>query len=161
MIIRWTPDELEAYRRRAGGEAPADAPRATTQQRAAAAMSAQRERSSAPADLEGALNAELLRAKLGPYERNYRFDARRRWELDFAWLVERVAIEVQGGVQSYGRVGHTRPEQYQRDTVKTRAAQLMGWIVLPCTAACIRDGSIVADVETALELRRPHAGRDR
>lgn len=153
MIIRWTPDELEAYQRRAAGEAAP--PKERTQQRAAAAMSAGRERSNAPADLEGALHSELLRAKLAPYERNYRFDPRRRWELDFAWPGARVAIEVQGGVESYGRVGHTRPDQYQRDTRKTRAAQLMGWIVLPCTAACIRDGSIVADVETALELRRP------
>ena len=160
MIIRWTPDELAAYKRRAAGEAPAP-PGERTQQRAAAAMSAGRERSNAPADLEGALNAELLRARLGPYERNYRFDPRRRWELDFAWPGARVAIEVQGGVESYGRVGHTRPDQYKRDTRKTRAAQLMGWIVLPCTAACIRDGSIVADVETALELRRPHASGNR
>lgn len=161
-MIRWTPDELEAYRKRAAGDAPAPPAPKATQQRAAAAMSAGRERSSAPADLEGALNAELLRARLGPFLRNYRFDPRRRWELDFAWPGARVAIEVQGGVESYGRVGHTRPDQYMRDTRKTRAAQLMGWIVLPCTAACIRDGSIVADVETALELRRPpHASRDR
>lgn len=164
MIIRWTPDEFDEYRRRSGlnglveaadrSQAAPLARKDNSQQAAAAKLSAKRERSSAAPDLEAALGVTLMQAKLGGFETNYRFDVPRRWELDFAWIRPRVAIEVQGGVQSYGRVGHTRPESYQRDAEKMRRAQLMGWIVLPCTPADLRDGSIIADLETALELRR-------
>ena len=100
---------------------------------------------------------DLMQAGLGGFERNYQFDTPRRWELDFAWLTSRVAIEVQGGVHSRG--AHVRPDGFQRDCRKSRRAQLMGWIVLPCTAADLKDKSIIADVETALELRRPGGAR--
>lgn len=112
-----------------------------------------RDISTAPPDIEGALAVDLMQAGLGGFERNYRFDLPRRWELDFAWPMARVAIEVQGGLHSYG--AHVRPAGYKRDAAKSRRAQLMGWILLPCTAADLKDKSIIADVETALEIRRP------
>lgn len=153
MTLRYTEAELAIIQARMRGEQPPEQPTpATERARASARVSAERERSDAPPDIEGALVVELQRAGLGGYQRNYRFDPRRRLELDFAWPVARVAIEVQGGIHSYG--AHVRPEGYRRDAEKTRRAQLMGWIVLPCLAADVRDGSIVADVETALELRR-------
>jgi very-short-patch-repair endonuclease len=151
-VIRWTEAELAAHRARQRGEAE-PAPPAPTAASAAARASAKRERSTEAPDIEGALVVELQRAGLGGYVRNHRFDPRRRLELDFAWLVPRVAIEVQGGIHSRG--AHVRPKGYQRDAEKSRRAQLMGWLVLPCTAEDVRTGAIVEDVETALELRRP------
>lgn len=142
MTIRWTEEQLAAH---LGQTKPRTAPAPSKQ-------ATPKPRSEAPPDIEGALVVELQRAGLAGYERNYRFDPRRRLELDFAWVVQKVAVEVQGGIHSYG--AHVRPEGYRRDAEKTRRAQLMGWIVLPCLAADVRDGSIVADVETALELRR-------
>lgn len=158
MTIRWTPEQYEAWKKTTGQEPSrvalaADPPAMN----AGAALSAKRERSSAAPDIEAALVVELLRAGLGGFERNYRFDPRRRWEMDFAWPAARVAIEVQGGLHSRG--AHVRPEGYTRDARKARRALLMDWKVFPCTAACVRDGSIVADVETALELRRPGGAR--
>lgn len=150
-MIRWTEAELAAHRARQRGEAE-PAPPAPTAASAAARASAKRERSTEAPDIEGALVVELQRAGLGGYQRNYRFDPRRRLELDFAWPVQRVAIEVQGGIHSYG--AHVRPAGYRRDGEKSRRAQLMGWIVFPCTAKDVADGTIVQDVETALELRR-------
>lgn len=142
MTIRWTEEQLAAH---LGQTKPRTAPAPSKQ-------ATPKPRSDAPPDIEGALVVELQRAGLAGYQRNYRFDPRRRSELDFAWVAQKVAIEVQGGIHSYG--AHVRPEGYRRDAEKTRRAQLMGWIVLPCLAADVRDGSIVADVETALELRR-------
>lgn len=156
MTIRWTDDELADAQRRMAGVMQAQIGVGEIKKRTAAAdagrASGARERSTAAPDIEGALVVELQRAGLGGYERNYRFDPRRRLELDFAWVAARVAIEVQGGVHSRG--AHVRPEGYRRDAEKSRRAQLMGWLVLPCLAADVKDKSIIADVETALELRR-------
>lgn len=154
MTLRYTEAEAAALIARLRGEAPAEAPSSPVAERARASarVSAERPRSEAPPDIEGALIVELQRAGLGGFERNYRFDPRRRLELDFAWPVQRVAIEVQGGIHSYG--AHVRPAGYRRDGEKSRRAQLMGWMVFPCTAKDVADGTIVQDVETALELRR-------
>lgn len=154
MTIRFTEAELAAAQARMRGEDVKERHDAAvaTMAAKAGATGARRELSKAPPDIEGALVVELQRAGLGGYERNYRFDPRRRLELDFAWIAARVAIEVQGGVHSRG--AHVRPEGYRRDAEKSRRAQLMGWLVLPCLAADVKDRSIIADVETALELRR-------
>lgn len=152
MTIRWTPEQLAAWEKQRGVEPSRVELPTDTKAAAAGRASGKRERSSEAPDIEGALVVELQRAGLGGYERNYRFDPRRRLELDFAWIAARVAIEVQGGVHSRG--AHVRPEGYRRDAEKSRRAQLMGWIVLPCLAADVKDRSIIADVETALELRR-------
>jgi len=153
MTIRYTPEQFAELQLRMGLRHDArPIPPPDTKAAAAGRASGKRERSSEAPDIEGALVVELQRAGLGGYERNYRFDPRRRLELDFAWIAARVAIEVQGGVHSRG--AHVRPEGYRRDAEKSRRAQLMGWLVLPCLAADVKDLSIIADVETALELRR-------
>lgn len=139
--------QLQANLRGEAAPSPAAAKAA-----AAGRMSGARERSTKAPDIEGALVVDLLQAGLGGFERNYQFDPVRKWELDFAWVMARVAIEVQGGVHSRG--AHVRPVGFKRDCRKSCRAQLMGWIVLPCTAADLKDKSIIADVETALELRR-------
>lgn len=153
MTIRYTPEQFEELQLRMGvrhGAMPSMPP--DTKASAAGRASGKRERSTEAPDIEGALVVELQRAGLGGYERNYKFDPRRRLELDFAWVSARVAIEVQGGIHSRG--AHVRPEGYRRDAEKSRRAQLMGWMVLPCLASDVKDRSIIADVETALELRR-------
>jgi very-short-patch-repair endonuclease len=154
VTIRWTPEQYDAWKKTTGKDpARVELPTDPKPANAGAALSAKRERSSAAPDLEGALVVDLMQAGLGGFERNYQFDTPRRWELDFAWLSARVAIEVQGGVHSRG--AHVRPDGFKRDCRKSRRAQLMGWIVFPCTSADLKDRSIIADVETALELRRP------
>lgn len=160
-IVRWTEEELAAWRqqyelRAKHQQSELREPVFATvapKPNAGAALSAKRARSSEAPDIEGALVVDLMQARLGGFERNYRFDPKRKFELDFAWVAERVAVEVQGGLHSRG--AHVRPVGYTRDAQKARRAQLMGWIVLSCTAGCVRDKSIIVDVETALELRRP------
>lgn len=156
MTVRYTEVEFATVQARMRGEQERAQEHAQEQRRTlaqkAGTTAARRDRSTAPPDIEGALVVDLMQAGLGGFERNYQFDRPRRWELDFAWLMQRVAIEVQGGMHSRG--AHVRPAGYRRDSQKSRRAQLMGWIVLPCTAADLSDKSIIADVETALELRR-------
>jgi len=148
--LHWTEAEYLEHQRKRGEAKPLIEP-TKAPLNAGARLSARRERSDAAPDIEGALVVELLQAGMGGFERNYRFAPRRRLELDFAWLGQRVAVEVQGGIHSRG--GHVRPDGFTRDVEKMRLAQLMGWIVLPCTAACIRSGALLADIRTAMGLR--------
>lgn len=58
----------------------------------------------------------------------YQFHSARRWRFDFAWPMQRIAIEIDGGIWSQGR--HTRGSGYLRDLAKFNAAMMLGWKVL-------------------------------
>lgn len=60
--------------------------------------------------------------------REYRFDKRRRWRADFAWLDARVLVEIEGGVWNRGR--HVTPRGFLNDAEKYLAATLQGWAVI-------------------------------
>lgn len=61
----------------------------------------------------------------------FRFDPRRRWRMDWAWPLEKVALEVEGAVFNQGR--HTRGIGYIRDMEKYSEAAIAGWCVVRCT----------------------------
>ncbi len=63
----------------------------------------------------------------------HRFHAQRKWRFDYAFVAERVALEVEGGVYSGGR--HTRPAGFLGDMAKHNEAAVDGWLVLRCTPA--------------------------
>jgi len=62
----------------------------------------------------------------------------RDWRFDFAWVPERVAVEVEGGTWSRGR--HSRGAGFAEDCRKYNAAALMGWFVFRVTADMIKNG---------------------
>jgi very-short-patch-repair endonuclease len=71
---------------------------------------------------------DLWRLLSGPeLVAEHRFHPERRWRLDFAHLVTKTAIEINGGVWSGGR--HVRGAGYLRDREKVNAAQMLGWRV--------------------------------
>jgi hypothetical protein len=75
----------------------------------------------------------------------------RRWRFDAAYVPERIAIEVEGGIFTNGR--HIRSSGFLGDMSKYNAAALEGWAVLRYSPAQISDGAWVEDVKRALALR--------
>jgi len=53
------------------------------------------------------------------------------WRLDFAWPVEMIALEVEGGVWSRGR--HVRPAGFLEDIRKYNSLAIEGWTLLRVT----------------------------
>ena len=74
----------------------------------------------------------LCRSDLGvECVKEYRFHSTRKWRFDFAIPRYKVAIEIDGGVWTYGR--HNRAAGYIADMEKMNAAASLGWIVLKFT----------------------------
>ena len=73
----------------------------------------------------------VLAPDLPDPETEYRFAPPRKWRMDFAWPIERVAVELDGGVYSGGR--HTRGSGFVKDCEKLNAATVRGWRVLRYT----------------------------
>ena len=58
----------------------------------------------------------------------HKFHKRRKWKLDIAWPVKKVAVEIEGGVWKYGR--HNRASTFIKDMEKYNALAEMGWLLL-------------------------------
>lgn len=58
----------------------------------------------------------------------YRFDPDRRWRFDYAWIPERVALEVDGGI--FVRGAHTRGARILKTHEKLNRAAALNWRVL-------------------------------
>ena len=89
------------------------------------------------------------------YEREHRFARHlgRRFAFDFAWVQQRVAVELEGGTWSGGR--HTRGAGYENDCKKYNLAVLEGWAVLRFTSTMLNEdpqGAVLA-VLALLEQR--------
>ena len=59
----------------------------------------------------------------------------RKYRFDFAFPIERVAIELEGGVWSGGR--HTRGAGYEADCTKYNIAAMLDWAVLRYTTSML------------------------
>jgi very-short-patch-repair endonuclease len=87
----------------------------------------------------------LLKSYGWDFAKEKRFHPTRRWRFDFVVLgIDKVAIEVEGGIFSKGR--HTRGSGYIGDMEKYNEAALMGWKVLRYPAHDIST-RVIADLE--------------
>ena len=105
-------------------------------------------------DLEAAFARAfaLLAADYPQPVREYRFHPTRKWRFDFAWVRERVAVEIEGGAWSQGR--HTRGAGFSEDCAKYNAATCAGWSVLRFTGDMLRDpAQCIAQVIELLETQ--------
>lgn len=100
--------------------------------------------------LNGEAAVEYLLKSYGwDFVREVRFHPSRRWRFDFVVLgLDKVAVEVEGGVWSGGR--HTRGRGYIGDMEKYNEAALMGWKVLRYPASDIST-RVIADLERLKE----------
>jgi very-short-patch-repair endonuclease len=89
----------------------------------------------------------------GGYIQEHKFHPTRKWRFDYAWLAQRVALEVEGGAWSGGR--HTRGKGYIGDMEKYNAAGLLGWLVLRVTPQQVESGEAGELVSEALAKRKP------
>jgi hypothetical protein len=83
--------------------------------------------------------------------REFRFHTTRRWKFDYAWPLENLAVEVEGGAWTNGR--HTRGKGYLGDMEKYNEAALHGWTVLRVTPQQVRTGYALSLVDRALRAR--------
>ena len=102
--------------------------------------------------LELALIAQIRAAGLPDPILEHRFHPVRRWRFDFAWIAQRLVLEVEGGTWNGGR--HTRGVGFEADCEKYNTATLMGWRVLRVTGAHIRRGDALLWLEQALNADR-------
>lgn len=69
----------------------------------------------------------------------YRFAPPRRFRADFCAVDERIIIEVQGGIWSRRRMGHSTGAGIQRDCEKFAIAASLDYLIFPLTEGMIEE----------------------
>lgn len=88
----------------------------------------------------------MLRAeRISGWEREWKFHPTRKWRFDFAWPLEKFAVEIEGGVWSGGR--HTRGKGFIEDCIKYNEAVMLGWRVIRVTTEMVENGEAMAYIE--------------
>lgn len=108
--------------------------------------------SPAQSDLERAFAFQVRAAGIRAAVPEYQFTPPRRWRFDFAWIDERVAVEIEGGLYVAGR--HTRASGFEADAEKYAEAAIAGWLVLRVTGHMVEDLRALKLLERALRARR-------
>ena len=83
-------------------------------------------------------------------EAEYRFDPDRRWRFDWAWVQQRVALEVNGGVWIAGR--HSRGRGQIADYEKWSEAAAQGWRMIHVIPDQLQDEKTLDMIRRALRL---------
>lgn len=86
---------------------------------------------------------------LPPPVGEYRFHPVRRWRFDWAFIAQKLAVEVEGGVFIQGR--HSRGAGMVKDMEKYNAATTAGWRILRVTPKQIASGEALDIVTAALK----------
>ena len=90
----------------------------------------------------------------------YVFAAPRKFAFDYAWIAEKIALEVEGGVYGRGKPcpacgrkrggAHSSVQGILRDITKYNLAASMGWLVFRCTPAQLESGEAAAMIAKAM-----------
>lgn len=136
--LRWTPEQLAQYNKRREPKLRIDEPIVLVPQPRPVSK------------LERRFSQQLAdNPDLPPHQRNYFFLPDRDMELDFAWPMVKLAVEVQGGV-------HRIKAMFMRDIEKRAFAMLAGWRVLELDDDAIRSGRGLQWLRTLLETGAPN-----
>jgi very-short-patch-repair endonuclease len=85
----------------------------------------------------------------------YRFHPVRRWRFDAAFIEQRIALEIDGGLFIGGR--HTRGAGAERDMEKFAEAMILGWRVLRVSPGQLKSGQAALWLASLLLKGRPIA----
>jgi hypothetical protein len=78
----------------------------------------------------------------------WKFHGTRKWAFDWAFVNEKVAIEIEGGAHVYGR--HHRPKGYANDCEKYNEATILGWRLIRVSPQQFASGAALELVRRAL-----------
>jgi hypothetical protein len=101
--------------------------------------------------LEYDLMALIHEAGLPQPQYGARILSNKRQHVDLAWLPQRIAVEVQGGI--WQKSGHTTGNGLMRDYKKVNELQLMGWRVFLFSAEMIYNGEAINTIAEALRWK--------
>ena len=95
------------------------------------------------------LLAQHLKEKKIEFEREKRIIPQRKFQWDF--VINKLAIEVQGGIWKGGRGGHTSGTGYQRDCEKMQLLVMEGYTPVFFTSDDVRKGRAIKWITKYLE----------
>lgn len=78
----------------------------------------------------------------------FQFDPERKWRFDYAFMTNKVALEIEGGVWTRGR--HTRGGGFLGDMEKYNRAAALGWRIIRCTPKQFENGEMMNDLCEAM-----------
>ena len=97
------------------------------------------------------LLAQQLKEKKIEFERERRIIPQRKFKWDF--VIDELAIEVQGGIWKGSRGGHTSGKGYQRDCEKMQLLVLEGYTPVFFTSDDVRKGRAIKWIKEYLDGR--------
>lgn len=108
-----------------------------------------KKRKKGPSHLEEAMERRLAYCTLGRPVKEFLFCPSRKWRADFAYVNERILIEVDGGAFCGGR--HNRGVGFNKDIEKLNTATIMGYSVLRYTPENM--DTVCQDIQSLLNRR--------
>jgi len=81
----------------------------------------------------------------------FRFHPVRRWRFDYAFVSEKIAVEIEGGIWIRG--AHTRGGHFLSDAEKYNTAIALGWRVFRFTPQQLRKGEAQEFIKKILEAK--------
>ena len=78
----------------------------------------------------------------------HKFHPVRKWRFDFAWIQQKVAVEIEGGIWTHG--AHVRALHYISDMEKYNEAAKLGWRVFRFTPQQYKKGVVQSFLLTVL-----------
>ena len=81
----------------------------------------------------------------------HKFHEGRKWRMDYAWIDNKIALEVEGGVWTGGR--HTRGQGFINDCEKYSEAAIAGWCVIRVTPQQLTDLNTMNMLKRAFKNR--------
>ena len=79
----------------------------------------------------------------------HRFHDTRKWRIDCAFVAQKLAVEIDGGIWTRGR--HSRGAGVVKDMEKYAALAAAGWRVIRCTPQHVMNGTALAWIRDAID----------